>query len=194
MTIKARSADDDGVEPRESAARLQQERALVTAAQRGDDEAWRELFDEYYPRLYGFMRSRVRDEAQAEDLASEAFLDAFRGLPRFRWRGKPFGAWLFKVARNRWRQHLRSEAARPSATIEVPSSLPAPGDGTTAMEIDETLRALPDEYREAIELRYVLGLSGQEAAAAMGRSHGSFRMLLHRAVGAFKREFTSDTA
>lgn len=169
---------------------LERERALVRAARRGDDDAWRSLFDEYYERLHAYMRARVRDDALAEDLTAEVFVDAFRGLPRFQWRGKPFGAWLFKVARNRLRMHFRTESRRPDAASEIPPSLPAdtPEPGL-ALAIEEALSGLSPDYREAIELRYVLGLSGQEAAAAMGRSHGSFRMLLHRAVLAFKREY-----
>jgi RNA polymerase sigma-70 factor (ECF subfamily) len=169
---------------------LQRERALVRAARAGDDDAWRSLFDDYYDRLHSFMRARVHDDELAEDLTAEVFVDAFRGLPRFQWRGKPFGAWLFKVARNRLRMHFRTESRRPDATIEVPPSVaadsPEPG---LALAIEDAMSGLSADYREAIELRYVVGLSGQEAAAAMGRSHGSFRMLLHRAVQAFKREY-----
>ena len=172
---------------------LERERVLVSAARRGDDEAWRALFDEYHPRLYAFMRSRLRDDALAEDLVAEVFVDAFRGLPRFRWRGKPFGAWLFKVARNRLHMHFRSDSRRPAISSDVPPTAAAgTADHALALEIEETLRGLSSEYREAIELRYVVGLTGKEAAAAMGRSHGSFRMLLHRAVQAFKQAFSAD--
>jgi RNA polymerase sigma-70 factor (ECF subfamily) len=169
---------------------LERERALVRAARRGDDDAWRSLFDDYYPRLQAYMRARVQDHALAEDLAAEVFVDAFRGLPRFQWRGKPFGAWLFRVARNRVRMHFRTEARRPDAVSDVPPSLPGDSpEPDLALVIEQTLAELSPDHREAIELRYVIGLSGQEAAAAMGRSHGSFRMLLHRAVQAFKREY-----
>ena len=130
---------------------LERERALVRAARRGDDDAWRSLFDEYYERLHAFMRARVRDDALAEDLTAEVFVDAFRGLPRFQWRGKPFGAWLFKVARNRLRMHFRTESRRPDATAEIPPSLPAdtPEPGL-AMAIEATLGGLSPDYREAI--------------------------------------------
>lgn len=187
-------ADNSGVEHSDSAAGLERERERVAAAQRGEDLAWRELFEEYYPRLYGFMRARVGEDALAEDLAAETFVDAYRGLPRFSWRGRPFGAWLFKVARNRLRMHYRGEAARPSTTADqAPES--ASGSGhELSFEIEEVLTRLPAEYRDAIELRYVMGLTGAEAAAAMGRSHGGFRMLLHRAVRAFRDEFSLDDA
>ncbi len=174
-----------------AAEQLERERRQVAAAQSGDERAWRALFDDHYPKLYAFMRARVGDRETAEDLAAEAFGDAFRGLPRFRWRGKPFGAWLFKVARNRLRMYYRSRHPQEARYLEY-SGAEDPGttgDETLSLEVRDTLARLPAEYREAIELRYLLGLSGAEAAAAMGRSHGAFRMLLHRASQAFKTEF-----
>jgi RNA polymerase sigma-70 factor (ECF subfamily) len=171
-----------------AAESLEQERQRVAAARAGDERAWRALFEEYYPRLYGFMRARVGDADTAEDLAAEAFGDAYRGLPQFRWQGVPFGAWLFKVARNRLRMHYRRGPAPPPFP-ELPISM---ADETLALDVRDALERLPDEYREAIELRYLLGLSGAEAAAAMGRSHGAFRTLLHRASRAFKREYGTE--
>ena len=172
-----------------TAEQLEQDRRRVAAAQSGDERAWRALFDEHYPKLYAFMRARVGDRETAEDLAAETFADAFRGLPRFRWRGKPFGAWLFKVARNRLRMHYRSRPPQTERSLTEPATT---ADQTLSLDVRDALARLPAEYREAIELRYLLGLSGAEAAAAMGRSHGAFRMLLHRASQAFKTEFGTE--
>ena len=169
-----------------AADELEFERRRVAAAQAGDDQAWRALFDEHYPKLYGYMRARVSTRETAEDLAADAFADAFRGLPRFRWQGKPFGAWLFKVAHNRVRMHYRG---RPDDARRVLTGPGTTSDETLALDVRDVLDRLPAEYREAIELRYVLGLTGAEAAAAMGRSHGAFRMLLLRATQAFKAEW-----
>jgi RNA polymerase sigma-70 factor (ECF subfamily) len=171
-----------GVDARE------QERRRIASAQAGDEQAWRALFDEHYPKLYAFMRRRVGDRETAEDLAAETFVDAFRGLPRFRWRGKPFGAWLFTVARNRLRMHYRSHSPGSVALSEWDG---VARDETLTVAVDDALSRLSAEYREALELRYVIGLSGAEAAAAMGRSHGAFRMLLLRATQAFKTEYGS---
>jgi RNA polymerase sigma-70 factor (ECF subfamily) len=168
---------------------LMRDRDLVAAAQAGDEDAWHELFSEYYPKLYGFMRSRVSDPDTAEDLAADAFVDAFRGLPRFRWRGKPFGAWLFKVARNRLRMHYR---AKGRDEVPIWDGAATTGDGTVSIDVRDALSRLKPEYREAIELRYLVGLSGAEAAAATGRSHGAFRTLLHRATKEFKAEYGLD--
>lgn len=137
------------------------------------------------------MRSRVSDPETAEDLAAEAFADAFKGLPRFRWQGRPFGAWVFKVARNRLRMHYRKRSPEHVRSLADRST---GVDETLPLEVRDILERLPVEYGEALELRYFLGLSGAEAAAAMGRSHGAFRMLLHRATLAFKAEFAPDQA
>jgi RNA polymerase sigma-70 factor (ECF subfamily) len=170
----------DGPEPAE--------RAAVERARGGDEEAWRELFDQHYPRLLRFFRARVDSEATADDLAAEAFSEAYRGIQGFRWRNRPFGAWLFGIARNRLRMHYRSR--RDAA--ELPDNLPQLRDEYIDVEIKDALAALPDDQRAAIEYRYILGLSGEEAAAALGRSHGAFRALLHRATLAFKQEYGTE--
>ena len=159
-------------------------RETVEAARAGSEAAWQELFDAHYPRLFRYFRSRVPSHETAEDLASETFTEAFRSISRFRWRNRPFEAWMFGIARNRLAQHYRR---RPPETVAL-SETDRVRDDYLTVEVRDLLDRLPADYRRAIEFRYVLGLSGQEAAAAMGRSHSSFRSLLLRATTAFKRE------
>jgi len=160
-------------------------RRAVDAARGGDESAWRELFDEHYPKLLRFFRSRVSSSAIAEDLAAETFSEAFRGIKKFKWRERPFGAWLFGIARNRLRMHYRSRREHE----ELSDNIEHVRDEYLDIEIRDALEHLEPDHRAAIEYRYVLGLSGEEAAAAMGRSHGAFRGLLHRATAAFKKEY-----
>jgi RNA polymerase sigma-70 factor (ECF subfamily) len=160
-------------------------REAVERARAGDESAWRELFDEHYPRLFRFFRSRVDTEATADDLAAETFTEAVRGLPKFRWRNRPFGAWLFGIARNRLRMHYRARRVHD----ELPEEIGYSHDEYLEVDVRDALDRLEPDHRVAIELRYLVGLSGQEAAAVMGRSHGAFRALLHRASQAFKREY-----
>lgn len=161
-------------------------RERVEAARDGSSEAWRELFDEHHPRVFRFFRSRVDSAEVAEDLTSETFLDAVKGIGGFRWRNRPFGAWLFAIARNRLRMHYRSRRDTGELATEEPGPI---RDEYLNVEVRDALARLQSDYREALEYRYLLGLSGQEAAAAMGRSHGSFRALLLRATKAFRREY-----
>jgi len=165
----------------------QPDRNAVEAARSGSESAWRELFDEHYPRLHRFFLARV-DADSAEDLAAETFSDAYRGIGKFRWRNRPFSAWLYGIARNRLRMHYRKRREED----ELPDDVEHVRDEYLAVDIRLVLERLSDEHCAAIELRYVLGLSGAEAAAAMGRSHGAFRALLHRAAAAFKSEFSGD--
>ena len=90
--------------------------AVVDAARAGDEVAWREVFDLQYPRLYRFFRSRVPNHHQAEDLASSTLLQAFRSIAAFHWRGRPFEAWLFGVARHELASFYR---AQPPASAEL---------------------------------------------------------------------------
>ena len=158
---------------------------IVDDAREGDESAWRELFDEHYPKLLRFFRSRVASSAIAEDLAAETFADGYRGINKFQWRERPFGAWLFGIARNRLRMHYRARREHE----ELPDDVGQIRDEYLDVEIRDALEHLEPDHRAAIEYRYVLGLSGEEAAAAMGRSHGAFRALLHRATTAFKSEY-----
>ena len=113
------------------------------------------------------------------------FTEAVKGLSRFQWRNRPFGAWMFGIARNRLRMHYHARRVH----AELPEEIGYARDEYVEVDIWDALAHLEDDHRLAIELRYLLGLSGQEAAAAMGRSHGAFRALLHRATAAFKREY-----
>ncbi len=157
----------------------------VDAAQAQSQEAWRQLFDDHYPKLLRYFRSRVTFAETAEDLASETFVEAYRSIGRFRWRNRPFEAWMFGIARNRLLTHYRQQ--KP-ATAEL-QDVEHIRDDYLEVEIRDVLERLPVDYRAAIEYRYVLGLSGEEAAAAMGRSHGAFRALLRRATRAFRTEY-----
>ena len=159
---------------------------LVGRAASGSDAAWQELFERYYSRLYRFFRSRVATHQQAEDLASDVFLEAFRSIASFRWQGSPFAAWLYGIARRVLASYYR---ARPQA---APQPVGYVRDEYLAVEIKDILERIQPDYRMALELRFVVGLSGEEASAVMGRSHGAFRSLLLRAVRAFRAESALD--
>lgn len=158
---------------------------VVERARSGEEIAWETLFNEHYPALFRYFRSRVSSPETAEDLACEVFVEAYRSIGGFQWRGRPFGAWMYGIARNRLLMHYRSRRPEGAAVEDVGRV----SSEFLAVEVRDVLDRLPADYREAIEYRYVLGLSGEEAAAAMGRSHGAFRALLLRATRAFKQDY-----
>lgn len=159
---------------------------VVAAARSGDEGAWETLFDLHYARLYRFFRARMSSAEQAEDLASNVFLEAFRSISKFQWQGKPFEAWLFGIARHQLASYYRS--AKDALTDADLESEPAVRDEFISVEIQDILDALAPEYRTALQLRFIIGLSGVEAAEVMQKSHGAYRSLLFRAVKAFREE------
>lgn len=159
---------------------------LVREARGGDPEAWRAIFDEHYPKVFRYLRSRIASHEQAEDLTSDVFLEAHRSIGNLRWQRRPIGAWLFGIAKNRLASHYRS-ARREGSVAPGAADIPFAQDDYLSIEIRDLLSRIAPEQRLALELRWVVGLSGEEAAAAMGRSHGAFRTILYRAGQEFRR-------
>ncbi|HZZ99560.1 MAG TPA: sigma factor, partial [Candidatus Paceibacterota bacterium] len=85
---------------------LEQEKRQVAQAQK-DPRAFAEIYDKYYPKIFGYLLKRTADVQVAQDLASETFFKALHKLWQFRWRNIPFSAWLYKIATNELRQYYR---------------------------------------------------------------------------------------
>jgi RNA polymerase sigma-70 factor (ECF subfamily) len=158
-----------------------EERALVEAAQR-DPRLFGPLYEAYFERVYAFAVRRLRDRAEAEDLTSEVFRRALRGLPRFEWRGVPFGAWLMRIAQNavvdRWqRAKAREHAFRESVSEDVVDDQLERRIGLFGL-----VRSLPQDQRRVVEARFVERKTIREIAGEMGRSEGAVKQLQFRAL------------
>ena len=103
-----------------------EERLLVEAAQR-DPARFAELYEAHFGRVYAYVTRRVRDRHLAEDVTSEVFQQALAGLSRFEWRGAPFGAWLFTIARNAIADRARRAAHESGHPTPEPAVDPEPG-------------------------------------------------------------------
>lgn len=164
-------------------------RATVRRAQGGCEQSWTAIYQQEFPRIFSFFRPRVHSD-QAEDLTANVFAQAFSSIGTYEWRGVPFGAWLRGIARHELASYYRSNE---HSTVQAQPVEPARArDDFLSVEVSDILDRLVLEHRRALELRFVLGLSGQEAAAAMRRSHGAYRALLLRAIRAFRRECDRD--
>jgi len=176
------SADDEA-----EASRLI---ALVELARGGDGEAFGLLYDHYHVAVYRFLYYRVGSVTLAEDLTSETFFRALRGMASFRWQGKDFGAWLMTIARNltmdhfkagRTRLELATEDMSPhDSSIEGPESTVLASLTNTALL--EALKMLPHEQQECLIMRFLQGLSIAETAQVLGRSDGAVKQLQLRGV------------
>lgn len=152
---------------------------VVGLARRGD----RLAFDELVRRRQGWIRNLMRrcsgNEALADDLAQQAFLQAWQSLPRLRQPSR-FGAWLKRLAINAWLQHARKND--PLAQPEAADAAPARADSRPAigMDLDRALQALPADMRICIVLGYHEGLSHEEVADFVGLPLGTVKSHIRR--------------
>jgi RNA polymerase sigma-70 factor, ECF subfamily len=159
----------------------------VARAKEGDQEALRYLYVSYSHNIYGYVRSIVRDDHEAEDVTQHVFAKLMTTVSKYDDRGVPFFAWLLRLARNVAIDHLRANRLTPTEQVFDP-------DVSSGTDLDhaETVRAalatLPDEQRQVVLLRHVVGLTPGEIADRMGRSEGSIHGLHHRGRRALQQE------
>lgn len=166
---------------------------LVEEAQAFSQEAWGLLYDQYYMKIFQFCYLRTGDRPASEDLASDVFLEALRGIRSYRYRGLPFSAWLYRIARNLTADHLRRRARRPTVALEDESNDARlqEADQTEqfalSQDVQAALRQLTDDQQRVVILRFFQGLSHEETAAIMGRRSGAVRVLQNRALNSLRR-------
>lgn len=164
--------------------------AAVDAAQRGDDTAFRTVYRAVQPQLLNYVRSLV-GPADAEDVASEAWLQIARDLPDYRTGSGSIRGWAARIARNRALDHIRARSRRPvpgggvDELVQLPDRADTAGEALDAVATDRALAAiaaLPREQAEAVLLRVVMGLDSTSAARVLGKRAGSVRMATHRGL------------
>ncbi|MGY1584826.1 RNA polymerase sigma factor [Streptomyces sp. MN13] len=178
-----------GGEPRRTQAYDGELGAAVARAQDGDEAAFAVVYRLVQPGLLGYLRGMVGDDA--EDVASDAWLEIARDLRRFKGDGAGFRGWSATIARHRALDHLRRQRVRPRASALEQDVLDLPGPHTThdqALESISTeqalelVRALPREQAEAVLLRVVVGLDGPAAARVLGKRPGAVRTAAYRGL------------
>lgn len=177
MVPPAQAPDAGGADPDE---------ALVDRATRGEQEAIRLLVEKYERRVIGLAWGLVGNRSDAEDVAQDVFLRAFRSLHTFKGRSR-FRTWLFQIAINTSRTFRRSREARPEeaagGAIDFDMTT---ADGSlervivTRDRIRRALATLPRELREAVVLRDVNGLDYREIAEALGVPIGTVESRIFR--------------
>lgn len=157
----------------------------------GDRSALEFLFRRYANRVFGFAHSLLRSREEAEEVVTDTFLRVFRFAPDLRGQGS-FENWLLRIARNLCLDRLRRPRllTLPLDGLGDSSSLLLPADQVdrTGLRclVEQALDRLPEEYRVALALRDVQGLSAREAAEVTGKTEVAFRSLHQRARKALR--------
>ncbi|CAM5496844.1 putative RNA polymerase sigma-D factor [Streptomyces afghaniensis 772] len=176
-------------EPRRAQARDGELGEAVERAQDGDEAAFAVAYRIVQPGLLGYLRGLVGDDA--EDVASDAWLEIARDLGRFKGDGAGFRGWTATIARHRALDHLRRQRVRPRSSALEQDVLDLPGPHSThdqaleAMSTEQALRlvgGLPQDQAEAVLLRVVVGLDGPAAARVLGKRPGAVRTAAYRGL------------
>jgi RNA polymerase sigma-70 factor (ECF subfamily) len=171
--------------------------ALMLRVKRGDRAAFTELVDKYKQRVMNFVYQRLRDEAEAEDLAQNVFLQVYKSRARYKQTAK-FSTWLFTIAHNLCLNELRRRSRHPAESleethtenedqpprqIEDKSLVGAPENvlhGELAQKIEEALGELPENQRSALLLCREEDLSYEQIAKILRCSLSATKSLIHR--------------
>jgi RNA polymerase sigma-70 factor (ECF subfamily) len=189
---KGRPPAADG-ETHERAAEVQAEWQLVQRAQQYDNDAIHVLYETYYPKIYNYAFMQMGDVHASEDLASDVMLKMIESIQKYSYRGLPFGAWVFRIARNRIIDLHRRRRRRGEVDLSetIASTLASPQAlAELAIErgqIQVALKHLTGEQRQVIVLKFMEGFDNRSIGRIMGRSEGAIKSLQHRALGALRR-------
>ncbi|GGT30547.1 RNA polymerase sigma factor [Streptomyces chromofuscus] len=188
-----------GGEPRRAQAYDGDLGAAVARAQDGDEAAFTVVYRLVQPGLLGYLRGLVGDDA--EDVASDAWLEIARDLGRFKGDGAGFRGWTATIARHRALDHLRRRRSRPQPTTLEADVLSLPARHDTHEQALESIsteyalslvRGLPRDQAEAVLLRVVVGLDGPSAARVLGKRPGAVRTAAYRGLKLLARRLNGE--
>lgn len=172
---------------------VQEEQDLVRRAQQKDAEAFAQLYETYFDKIYRYILLKIGRQSEAEDLTQQVFLNAFQSLASYKQRGVPFSSWLFRIAHNQAVDYLRKASREKSfslederARIEVdPASLAE--QKLSLEQLLGTFSALSPAQQEVLRLRFVAELTVAEVAQAMGKNEGAIKALQHSALAKLRQ-------
>ena len=155
------------------------------------DDEFSALYEAHLKDVYSYAYYRVGNHHDAEDLTTQTFLQAYRHFERAQREsdGRPLRPWLIRIAHNLAANHFRNRSRRPQTNIDDTTMLSALHTTEDLVEgrdelkrILEGVEKLSGDRREALIMRFALGMDNREIARALGRTDGATKVLLHRAV------------
>jgi RNA polymerase sigma-70 factor (ECF subfamily) len=155
------------------------------------DADFSELYRAHLKDVYSYSYYRIGNHHDAEDLTEQTFLQAYRHFERAQREsnGRPLRPWLIRIAHNLAANYYRDRSRKPQTALDDAGPIAATHTTETLVEhrddlarILECVEELPDDRREALIMRFALGMDNREIARALGRTDGATKVLLHRAI------------
>ncbi len=161
-----------------------EERLLIEAAQK-DPGRFAELYEQNFHRVYAYIARRVRDRSESQDLTAHVFQQALANLDKFKWRGAPFSAWLYRIAANAIADQARKRS-REVGDEPVPVTNQITETDLEAVErrtrLYQAVDKLPEDQRRVIMMRFAEEKSIRDIAGELGRSEGAIKQLQFRGL------------
>ena len=175
---------------------------IATGAAKAElDADFEQLYRDHLRDVYSYSYYRVGNHHDAEDLTEQAFLQAYRHFERARREsnGRPLRPWLIRIAHNLASNYHRDRARRPQSPLDNADPIATPHGTERIVEgraelkhVIDSLEHLPDDRREALIMRFALGMDNREIARALGRTDGATKVLIHRAIKQLEQEMADD--
>ena len=165
------------------------------------DADFSELYKAHLKDVYSYSYYRVGNHHDAEDLTEQTFLQAYRHFERAQKEsdGRPLRPWLIRIAHNLASNYYRDRSRRPQTPLEHADPIATQHDTEDLVAGREELRqvmanlqTLGDDRRDALIMRFALGMDNREIARALGRSDGATKVLIHRAIKQLQEEMGRD--
>ena len=172
---------------------MQDEQELVKRAQQYNEEAFSELYELYFDKIYRYISLKIGNRIEAEDMTQLVFIKALHSISSFKWRGSPFSAWLFRIAHNLVVDHFRKKTREPvtalSDTVMATDDNP---EKLAELKIDieklaMAVKKLTPTQQEVIALRFSGEFPIAQVAEIMGKSEGAVKALQHSAVVSLRK-------
>jgi RNA polymerase sigma-70 factor, ECF subfamily len=176
--------------------------SIPTGAEKDElDRAFEQLYRDHLRDVYSYSYYRVGNHHDAEDLTEQAFLQAYRHFERARREsgGRPLRPWLIRIAHNLASNYHRDRARRPQRVLDENEPIAAPHATERIVEgrdelqrVMDSLQHLPGDRRDALIMRFALGMDNREIARALGRTDGATKVLIHRAIRQLAEEMEGE--
>ncbi len=181
---EAKSCEDDRV------------RSLVASAASGNIEAYGELYSTYLDRIYRYVFHQVGNRTTAEDLTQEVFVKAWKGIGKFKRKGRPFSAWLYRIAHNHVIDYFRTSRQHQSWEVELLADDSDHEQEAEGKQIQRLLlkaiSCLPQQQKQLIILKFIEGLDNCEIEPIMGKRQGAIRVMQMRALAALRQRLSEE--
>lgn len=170
------------------------ESALIERA-KSDSEAFGELYERHFDRIYNYIYYRTGNIHDAEDLTARVFFRAIQHIGNYKDKGGPFSAWLYSIARNLLANWYRDNSRRTMIPIDAMAQIQSSDGPELESEIVENretlmaaIRRLPEDRQDLLVLKYVNKQSNAEIGRILGRSEGAIKSLYHRTLLSLKSD------